>query len=197
MKIPIKISIFVIAILLVILIQMAITSNNARADENENALAAAVEQTLKQLTSKGYAIDNYEELISDFNQRLLLQINSDSDIHVDVLAADLEKGILDIRVTEAYKTVKGNKREHVCRKTVFLETCTDNVQREYRTIRFQVGDSIFSQYTLYDGSRLVEPGVPELEGRVFRYWKLEKSEEPADLGNMTADGDMTFRAVFD
>lgn len=197
MKVPIKISIFVMAILLVILIQMAITSSNARAGENENALASAIEQTLEQLTSEGYVIDNYEELISDFNRRLLLQINSDSDIQVEVLTADLEKGILDIRVTEKYMSLKGNEKKNVCRKTVFLEAYTDNFEKEYRTIRFQVGDSVFNQYTLYDGSSLVDPGTPEMDGHVFRYWKLAGSEEPADLENMTADCDMTFRAVFD
>jgi hypothetical protein len=196
MKIAIKVSVFLLAVILIMLILMAITSDGARASESENALASAVEQTLAQVIKKGYPIRNYEELISDFHQRLLLQINSNSDIKIEVMNADMNRGILDIKITETYQTVKGKEKNISCRKTVVVEAYNDDYKKAYRTITYYVGANIFSRYTVYDGGILADPGTPEMAGHVFSHWRLEESDVPVILADTMVQNDMKLKAVF-
>lgn len=196
MKIPVKAAIFLTCIIFMILIIMAITSTSARTTEGEKSLAAAVEQSMKQIKAEeGYSIENYEEWLADFSQDLLKQVSSDSDINVDVLAADVADGVLDILVTEKYMTVNGKEKEAACRKTVLFEEY--DKKKEYCTISFEAGGSIFRQFSQYEGDSIIDPGIPEMEGRTFRNWVLEGSAGPADISSMAVDGDMVFRAEFE
>lgn len=199
MKIPVKAAIFLISIILMVMIFMALTSTSARANEGEESLAGAVEKSLEQLKENGgYQAGDQDEWLAEFHRTLLAQISSDSDITVDVLHADMEKGILDISVKETFPNIaNGKQKEVVCRKTVLFEEHPGNHEKKYHTIRFQLGDTLFRAYTVYTGSRLVNPGEPEAEGKAFRYWKLEGEEGAADLEQLEAAGDMTFQAVFE
>ena len=88
-----------------------------RRNEVETALNAAVEQALGQVqSSKGYAIGSREELIAEFNRILLLQMESDSDLQVNILTANVEKGVLDVEVRENYRNILGKPEEVTCRK---------------------------------------------------------------------------------
>lgn len=188
------ISLALVAIL-AIAAAMALSGGDVRENEMDKALNVAVEQSLEQLqTEGGYEVGNYHELIADFNQALLLHISSDSDIKVDILTADLEKGVLDVGITETYQTVKGQEKKASCRKTVILEEYTD--KEPYYTVTFQADGKIHASYSLYGGSRIVAPAPPEKAGHTFRHWKKHGSGEVLSP-NMAADGDMVFHAVFD
>jgi type II secretory pathway pseudopilin PulG len=197
MKLAVKATVFIIGIIMMLLIIMAITSNSARGNEQEQALAAAVEQSLKQLKLEQNRIEDYQELISDFSQSLLLQVSSDSDVTVKVLAADMKRGLLDIEIAETYRSIRGNKKEVICRKTVLFEEHDDTYLKKYRTIRFYVAESVFANYTAYDGSMVVDPGDPKLAGKQFKYWKPEPGKAVSDLSQVKVAGDMKFVAVFE
>jgi len=42
---------------------------------------------------------------------MLLQMESDSDIQVEVFAADLQKGVLNVKIVERYHNILGKKEE--------------------------------------------------------------------------------------
>lgn len=87
--------------LLVVAIALGISGKNVRANEMETSLNAAIEQSMEQLRiGKGSGEGNSQDMVADFNQLLLLQMESDSDVQVEVLTADAERGILDVRVRE-------------------------------------------------------------------------------------------------
>ena len=70
---------------MVIVIVMGISGKNVRKNEMETTLNTAVEQSLEQLKIKGgYGIETYQELVADFNQGLLLQMESDADIRAKI-----------------------------------------------------------------------------------------------------------------
>ena len=101
---------------------MIISGKDVRENELDKALNTAVEQALEQLKRDGsYEIKNQEEWIADFQQSLLMNISSDSQVEVKILTADIEKGVLDVEVLEEYETVNGAKKQAICRKTVILE----------------------------------------------------------------------------
>lgn len=195
MKLPVKVVLFVGGILYSLLILMAVTSRSVRESEAEQALAASVEQSFKYLMSEnGYKIGGYDELIADFNQNLILRLNSDSDLKVEVLTADLEKGILDIRVTEGYQTVSGKRKEAVCRKTVLLEQFIAN--KKYFVVTYMVDGKIFNQYSIYSGGTPIVPNQPRKEGYHFQHWSLQNSRDPVDFSSLEITEDVTFSAVF-
>lgn len=188
------IALAVIAILVIVAV-LAVSGKDVRENEMDKALNTAVEESLEQLkTEGGYEVADYMELIADFNQALLLHISSDSDVTVEVLEADTEKGVLDVQIVEKYKTVKGTTAQAACRKTVVLEEYSD--RSVYHTITFLVDGGTYASYSVYEGSLVAEPKVPEKEGRTFKQWVNSENGE-ALSGDMTADSDMTFQAVFE
>lgn len=184
----------VFAAVLVIAAAMIISGGDVRENEMDKALNTAAEQALEQIKKEGgYEVSDYRELIADFNQALLLHISSDSDIKIDILTADLSRGILDVKITETYQTVGRRSKQASCRKTVILEEYTD--KKTYHTVTFFTEGEVWANYSLYEGSLIVEPQVPEKPGYVFRHWKNENGE--VLHSDMTAETDVTFDAVFE
>lgn len=181
--------------ILIIAAVMTVSGRDVRENEMDKALNTAVEQSLEQLKGEsGYEITDYQELIADFNQALLLHLSSDSDIKVDILTADLDRGVLDVKIMETYKTTSGKTKQSACRKTVILEEYSD--KKKYHTITFQVEGKIHARYSLYEDSLIVKPLEPQKNGHTFKHWI--KTENGAILTpEMRANQDMIFAAVFD
>ena len=173
---------------------MVVSGKDIRENEMDKALNTAVEQTMEQLKKEsGYEIKDAQELIADFHPSLLLHISSDSDLEVKILTADTEKGVLDVEVRQTYQTLRGTKKEAVCRKTVLLEQYSD--KQEYCVVKFLVNGTIYDKYTIYPGALLSLPPEPEIEGYVFQGWKKMGSQELA-LDGMTVEESVSFQAVF-
>lgn len=189
------ISLAVIA-MLVVAIVLGISGQNVRKNEMETSLNAAVEQSLEQLKSeKGYKIETYQELVADFNQVLLLQMESDSDIQVSILAADVEKGVLDVKITETYRNILGKEEQIVCRKAVILEEFSD--KKSYYTVTFLVDGEIYSRYSICEGGKLVQPEAPQKEGALFCYWVKQGETQKCELEQITVEGEIILEAVFE
>lgn len=77
---------------LIIAIVLGVSGKNVRKNEMETALNTAIEQSLEQLRLKKaqnrQEFAGYQELIADFNGLLLSQIESDSELQVEILTAD-------------------------------------------------------------------------------------------------------------
>lgn len=173
---------------------MVVSGKDVRENEMDKALNTAVEQTMEQLNKEGsYEIQNVQELIADFHQSLLLHISSDSDLEVKILTADIEKGVLDVEVRQTYQTLRGAKKEAVCKKTVLLEQYSD--KQEYCVVEFLVNGTIYDKYTIYPGGSLSLPPEPEAEGRIFQGWKRIGSQGLA-LDGMAVEESAVFQAVF-
>lgn len=181
--------------LMVVAIVMGISGKNVRKNEMEEALNTAVEQSLQQLKIKGgYGIETCQELIADFNQGLLLQMESDADIQVEVFTADTQKGVLDVKITEKYQNILGKTEEIACQKTVILEEYSD--KRMYHQVNFSVEGEVYAGYSIYEGGIIVFPKEPRRTGHVFKGWKDTESGELLETGK-EAEKDLSFEAVFE
>lgn len=180
---------------LIIAAVMTVSGRDVRENEMDKALNTAVEQSLEQLKEEGgYEVADYQELIADFNQAMLLHISSDSDIKAEILTADLERGVLDVQITETYKTTSGKVKQSSCRKTVILEEYAD--KKPYHTVTFQADGEVYAKYSLYEESLIVSPPEPEKSGHIFKHWKKSGSGEILNP-EMKAEEDMEFEAVFE
>ncbi len=117
MKSVIISSVCISAALLVLMIQSQINAWTSCQQELEEALSLSISQTVKEvMEQKSFGIENRNEFIAAFLQALILRTNSESDMTISVLAADMEKGLLDIEVKECL-----SGREIVVRRTVIFE----------------------------------------------------------------------------
>ncbi len=188
-------SVLLIIAVMVIAGVMIVSGKDVRENETDKALNTAVEQSLKQLkTYGGYEIENSQELVADFQQALLMHISSDADIQVKILAADEKKGVLDVEVRAAYKTVNAKEKQTVCRKTVVLEQYSG--KRNYCMAEFFMDGIIYEKYSLYPGSTIVIPRNPRKDGYEFRGWK-KRGEEEWLTDNLIVENDVAFQAVFE
>lgn len=181
--------------ILIIAAVMTVSGGDIRENEMDKALNVAVEQSLRKLKEEGgYDAADWRDLAADFNQALLLHISSDSDVKVEILAADLERGALDVKVTETYKTTSRKTKQSSCRKTVILEEYAN--KKPYHTVTFRAGGGVHARYSLYEGSLIIPPEEPETAGHTFSHWKKSGSGETL-TAEMKADQDMEFVAVYD
>lgn len=189
------ISLAVIAVL-VVAILLGVSGKSVRENEIETALNTAIEQALEQLREKeSYEVGDSRGLIADFNQLLLQQVESNSEIQVEVLTADAKKGVLDVRITDTYRNILGQERKIVCRKSVILEEYTE--KKGYHTITFLADGKVYEQYSLYEGGKIVLPKAPKKSGKVFRYWAKQGESQKCILEHEPVEHDVTLEAVFE
>ena len=183
---------------LIIAIVLGVSGKNVRKNEMETALNTAIEQSLEQLRLKKaqnrQEFAGYQELIADFNGLLLSQIESDSELQVEILTADEKKGILDVRITQSYQTILGREQKAVCRKSVILEEYYG--KKGYHTVTFLVDGETYCRYSLYEGSKIIQPKHPQKEGKVFQYWTKQGEHQECVLEEMKAEGELVLEAVF-
>lgn len=107
--------------ILTLMMVMTVYGRMHRSIELNSNLSSAVEETVENMTvNKKYDIHNTDEFLADFIQTFLMALDAQSDIMIDVLQCDKEKGILDIRVTASYLHPNGKKGTVTCERTVIL-----------------------------------------------------------------------------
>ena len=73
--------------------------------ELKSNLPSAAEETAENLLTKKYNVTDKNQLEADFLETLADTLDSDSDIRLKVNAADKEKQLLSVSVTEDRKSV--------------------------------------------------------------------------------------------
>ena len=210
----------IIAIILVILtvitslILLTLYGQNTRQNELDESLSVAVEQSLENLKiDKAYTINNTEEFIADFLENLIISIESDSEVKVEILSVDIDKGLLDVNVIETFNQPNGSTRTASCRKTIIMDEYIKKAP-VYYSVQFLTNAEdesedfvAFKEYSIHEGSVIIVPsGVPERDGYEFVGWSLTKPESSNhyspdtvnldDVKEQTIDANLVFYAVF-
>lgn len=214
------IGIFMVIILIFSGISIQTAENRtARKNELDNILGTAMEQSMKILTvNPVYYIEKEggsDEFVADFIQGFVVKTTSDSDISLEILDVDAEKGLLDVRAVETYKQIIGYGKI-TCRKTVIL----DDLEKEedvFYQVSFLTGEPkddgkdgsgyVLKQVSVHGGDSLTSAILPkgdmEKEGYIFCGWKMVKpvngigilyGEE--NIGTICARDDIEFQAVY-
>lgn len=106
---------------------ISIHGRTLRQDEAEQSLEAAMQSAMEQLAEeRSYAFSDREEMIADFLEALLIQINSDSEVEVSILKADEKRGLLSVEVVETYRHINGEEGKVSARRTMILDTAAVN-----------------------------------------------------------------------
>lgn len=186
-----------IIIALTTIIGLTLSGRSTREVELYNNLDKAVESTVEStLENANYDIHDKDEFVADFNQNLLLTIDSDSDVTVEVLSADEEKGLLSINVILNYKHPNGKDGTIECQKTVILENYTVPSSKTPYTVTYTLDDAtVYKTYVLnaitVDESteypKLIIPADPVVEGKTFDKWTTESGDSVSETDDVTGD----------
>lgn len=215
MKTVIISCVLVFLLIITSLILFTVYGQNTRQNELEDSLSIAVEQSLENLKiNKSYSVNNTEEFIADFLENLLISIESDSDIKVEILSVDVEKGLLDVNVIETFSQPNGSTKSISCRKTVILEEYSQAAPNYY-FVRFMTtnegNDVDFVDYKVYsicEDSLLIVPSTkPTKKNHEFVGWSTEKPTEENEYspetvkiedinGKLKVKENLTYYAVF-
>lgn len=115
--------------IIAIVIVMTLWGINIRQNELNNAVNGALKETIEnQFDSKTYSVNSNDELVADFMEALLVQINSDSTIAVNVLDVDYQKGVLSVEVIEKYKHPIGTEGQVSVKRTAIMEQYTVEIK---------------------------------------------------------------------
>ena len=199
-----KIMIGVCAFLLfivVVLIGMTIHGRTSRQTELENAMTSSMEKTMQMLsTTDDVKPTTDDEMIAYFMEALTVQIESSSTLTVNVLEADVNKGILSAEGILTYKHPIGTTGHVSCKKTIILEQYQTGQDRDTYTVQFLANGEIYKIYTLSEGSAFINPGIPTgTNGKTFSAWKSDYGTGSFEslLGSKNVTEDLTLFAVFE
>ena len=108
-----------------IVIVMTLCGTNMRQNELNDSVDSALNNTVEnQFDDMTYSVNSNDELIADFMEALLVQINSDSTIVINVLDVDYQKGLLSVEVIEKYKHPIGTEGQVSVKRTAIMEQYT-------------------------------------------------------------------------
>ena len=113
--------------IILIITTVTISGKMTRKKEITTSLTSALDQSIQTLKqTKKYTIQNKEEFVSDVLQNLLVTIENNSDIKIEIMSADEEKGLLGIKVTEYYKNPNNSIGSTSCSKIVLFDNEEDS-----------------------------------------------------------------------
>lgn len=150
---------------------LTIAGRYTRRVEMEEALKLAVEQSLANaMDTRLYDIDSDEELIADFQQNLLYQLENDGDVQIQIEGVDHEKGLLSVTVTEEFAQFLAGRGRVTYATTLVMEKIGVN---HYVTITYLDENSqVIKRSHLPEGEKLLTP-----EGD----WEKVQTEESGEV----------------
>lgn len=160
-----------------IFLVLTLNGRRQRSEETAETLSAAIETTVQNLLNEGtYSVEDDGEFIADFIQALCVQLNSDTDVEINILKADAGKGLLSVEVKAIYRHPNGKEGVLTCYRTILFDT-KEVVPVEVYAVTYyytRAGSEeadIYKRYTLlegrlcrYQGTRSPYPGLAHLKG---------------------------------
>lgn len=187
---------FVVMTIMTLFIVESLHAKEYRTVELSEAVDNALIATMNNVAgNKCYTIGSNEEFVEDFKQILMTSVDSASELDIEVLNADYEKGILSVKVTENYEYLNGRQGNVTKTATVLLDQ--KQQEKNYYTVKYYVGDSLYKSYHLVEGTAIIVPKNPELEGMSFVCWK-NKNGDAVDMsdGGTILESNMELYAAF-
>lgn len=160
--------IIAISLAFIILITVVVNSLSVRANETEDSLRVALDQAITSLDYSKIQFTTKDELEDELIKNLItsisVQIDSESQLSIEILNCDIEKGVIDINVTETY-TVFSKQKTVSVQRTVLIDQITKE-DRLNRQIYFGLlyNNSLYTIDTFSiefpDGSVCVDGVIP-------------------------------------
>lgn len=175
---------------------MAVSGRMNRSMELKSNLPSAAEETAENLLAKKYDVADKSQLEADFLETLAYAIDSDSNIRLKVNAADKEKQLLSISVTEEFKHPNGKPGTVSYDRTAVVNKLQEEVLETYQVSYYLMNTDTecYKCYTVHADDMVPVPKDPVAEGKTFTGWA--DAEGNALDQNMTMTQDAAYYAVW-
>ena len=175
---------------------MAVSGRMNRSLELKSNLPSAAEETAENLLTKKYNVTDKNQLEADFLETLAYAIDSDSDIRLKVNAADKEKQLLSVSVTEEFKHPNGKPGTVSYDRTAVVNKLQEEVLETYQISYYltNTDTECYKCYTVHADDMVPVPKDPVVEGKIFTGWA--DAEGNALDQNMTMTQDAAYYAVW-
>ena len=175
---------------------MAVSGRMNRSMELKSNLPSAAEETAENLLAKKYDVVDKNQLEADFLETLAYAIDSDSNIRLKVNAADKEKQLLSVSVTEEFKHPNGKPGTVSYDRTAVVNKLQEEVLETYQVSYYLMNTDIecYKCYTVHADDMVPVPKDPVAEGKTFTGWA--DAEGNALDQNMTMTQDAAYYAVW-
>lgn len=175
---------------------MAVSGRMNRSMELKSNLPSAAEETAENLLTKKYDIADKNQLEADFLETLAYAIDSDSNIRLKVNAADKEKQLLSVSVTEEFKHTNGKPGTVSYDRTAVVNKLQEEVLETYQISYYltNTDTECYKCYTVHADDMVPVPKDPVVEGKTFTGWA--DAEGNALDQNMTMTQDAAYYAVW-
>ena len=175
---------------------MAVSGRMNRSMELKSNLPSAAEETVENLLTKKYDIADKNQLEADFLETLAYAIDSDSNIRLKVNAADKEKQLLSVSVTEEFKHPNGKPGTVSYDRTAVVNKLQEEALETYQVSYYltNTDTECYKCYTVHADDMVPVPKDPVAEGKTFTGWA--DAEGNALDQNMTMTQDAAYYAVW-
>lgn len=175
-------------------VMLTLYGREARQEETNAALSQAARVALSGAMSRASnEVKNEDEFTADFLKAFLVQANSDSDIRVSVLDADVRLGLLSVEITENFKHPNGKTGSVSNVRTVIFDR-EEEEETEMKRVSFYISDALYKEYRLPKHSVCTVPALPKKEGKIFRCWRYVTGGTGA-ASEMRVSGEKGSRSV--
>ena len=183
--------------MLTIGIVLSMFGRQNRSTELKSNLSAAVEEAVENaMKTKKYDIADQNEFISDIAENVSSILDTKSDIIIDIMGVDQEKGILSLKVTEKFSYLNGKNGSVSCDRTVIFEKGKEDDDEQF-TVKFYINSSDEKPYKTYivqKGDDIRKPKDPVKVDSTFAGWK-DGNGVTFEAGKLV-DSDMNYYAVW-
>ena len=175
---------------------MAVSGRMNRSMELKSNLPSAAEETAENLLAKKYDVADKSQLEADFLETLAYAIDSDSNIRLKVNAADKEKQLLSVSVTEEFKHPNEKPGTVSYDRTAVVNKLQEEVLETYQVSYYltNTDTECYKCYTVHADDMVPVPKDPVAEGKTFTGWA--NAEGNALDQNMTMTQDAAYYAVW-
>ena len=155
---------------------MAVSGRMNRSMELKSNLPSAAEETAENLLTKKYDIADKNQLEADFLETLAYAIDSDSNIRLKVNAADKEKQLLSVSVTEEFKHPNGKPGTVSYDRTAVVNKLQEEVLETCQVSYYltNTDTDCYKRYTVFADDMVPVPKDPVAEGKTFTGWQMQR-----------------------
>lgn len=172
-----KILISILIGVLIVVIAMSILGRMNRSVEVESVLSNAVESSLRQVV-EGQVIRENEELVADCIIGMVTAMDTDSSLTVEVMQADVEKGVLSICAFETFQYLNGKEGKTIpAERTVIWNRVEEASAKTCEITFFLSKESLrgakdcYKKVVVKEGERISAPINPLMVEKRFLCWK--------------------------
>lgn len=162
--------------ILTLAVVLTIGSAMNRRNEVQSNLSCAMEETVQRIASDTELADKEVLAVAACVEAMAFAVDTDSDITVEVYQADMQKGVLAMKVIEDFRHPNGKSGMAQWERTVIYNQRETDEPERYKVRFYQNREMMLREENCYKtcevlgGEHIMPPAEPKAEGLVFGGW---------------------------